>query len=128
MQPRKMQGTSLIRFLFLAAILSAVIVPAAKLIPAYIESYNVRQSMQAVANDESLTRGMDVSEAVIRTALQKRFDINGVQSVNANKLRIKVVRDGYQLNLNYQIIVTILANFDVVLTFDEEVVVNRSAV
>lgn len=126
MQHTRMTGISIVGFLVLLGVLCVLALPAAKLIPPYIEHYNVRQALTALQSDRKLTSNPGASETEFRGALQRRLDVNDVTSVTAEKLSVKNKREGFELKLKYDVTVPLISTVDVLLKFDEQVLVKRS--
>jgi len=115
---KKQQGLTLISMVFFATVFCLVAVISMRLIPLYLENYNVVGSMK------SLTPVMTKTD--LRRSLQRRFMINEVRRIKPEQVEIKNVRKGFNVRVAYDITIKMFGNIDAVVHFDDSVVVPYS--
>lgn len=118
---RKQRGITLMGFIMVAAIAGFFALIGFKLFPAYSEYYGVVQGMKAVSEIPG-AGNMELSE--LQRALQKRFDVGYVDTVEAKNATLIRDKAGNQLNMNYEYRKPLLYNLDYVAKFDYTVKLN----
>jgi Tfp pilus assembly protein PilE len=121
---RKQRGITLMGFIMVAAVAGFFALIGFKLFPAYSEYYGVVQGMKAVAAIPG-SGNMDISE--LQKALQKRFDVGYVDTVEAKSATLIRDKAGNQLNMNYEYRKPLFYNLDYVAKFDYTVTLNGQA-
>lgn len=86
-----------------------------RLLPLYIEAAAVRSSLQGL--ESSLGSG-NTSPGLIRSGLNKRFDINSINSVEPEDITILRERGVFVIDINYEVRVPFVANVDFIVSFD----------
>lgn len=114
---KKQRGITLMGFIMVLIVGAFFALIAMKLVPIYSEFFSVKSSMKSVAND-----GLGDKElSEIQAALQRKFDIDYVDSVSAKQARIVPGTGGKQLNMNYEVRKPFVYNIDFVVKFDYSV-------
>ena len=114
----KQRGITLIGFILVMVIVAMFAVIAMNLVPVYQEAFAVKRAMTGLAE----TPGADKMEIVeAQKALQKRFDIDYVESVQAKEAKLERKDGGLQLVLNYEVRKPLVYNLDFVAKFDNQV-------
>lgn len=121
-QVSRQRGLTLLGFIMVAAIVVAVAIIALKLFPVYQEYYAVTQAMSAVANEPNVTAK---TPAEIREMLFNRFYISYVESVKKTDVKFSR-RNGYRMNVAYEVRKPMVGNVDVVAVFDKTVTLGTS--
>ncbi len=116
-QVSKQRGLTLLGFIMVAAIVVAMALIALKLFPVYQEYYAVTQAMDAVAAEANVTAK---SPAEIRQMLFNRFYISYVDSVKKTDVKFSR-RNGYKMNVAYEVRKPMVGNIDVVTVFNKTV-------
>jgi Tfp pilus assembly major pilin PilA len=114
---KKQRGITLMGFIMVLIVGAFFALIAMKLVPIYSEFFSVKSSMKSIASDGLGEK--DISE--IQTALQRKFDIDYVDSVTAKQARIVPGTGGKQLNMNYEVRKPFVYNIDFVVKFDYSV-------
>lgn len=85
-----------------------------KIVPLYLEYFNVVSSINSLKDDPDLTAK---GERQIRVLIRKRFEINDVKRVRAED--VKIVKSGGKLivSVQYDAQTTIVANVDLIARF-----------
>ena len=123
---RRYRGISLIGFLIVAVIASVILLVLLKLTPAYMQHLNIAQSLQKVEKNIELPNNNAEARMEIRSALQRRFDVQDVTAIQARDIKITQVRNGYELTAKYTITVNIFGNLSIQLKFNDKGQVNYS--
>ena len=113
----KQRGITLLGFIFVAIIGAFFAFIAMKLMPVYSEFFSVKSSMNSLAKES--VSGEDLTS--IQTKLQRRFDIDYVETVTAKQAKIVPGTGGKQLNMNYEVRTPFVYNVDFVVKFDYSV-------
>lgn len=114
-------GITFIGWLFLLAPVAVVGYAVIRLTPVYLNYMKVSKALEQTASEN---RGdAQVNPAAIRSAIEKRFDIDGVTFPEASA--VSVSRDGtqWQLSVNYDDIVPMFAGISLLVQFDKSVAV-----
>ena len=84
---------------------------ALKIVPLYLEYFNVVSSINSLKDDPDLTAK---SESQIRVLVRKRFEINDVKRVKAED--VKIVKSGGRviINVEYDAEASIIGNIDLI--------------
>jgi cell division protein FtsL len=114
----KQRGITLIGFVLVMFVVAVFAVIAMNLVPVYSEAFSVKKAMETLAAQPGADK-MEIIEA--QKALQKRFDIDYVQSVLANQAKLERKDGGLQLILNYEVRKPLVYNLDFVAKFDNTV-------
>lgn len=121
---RKQRGITLMGFIMVATIAGFFALIGFKLFPAYSEYYGVVQAMKSVAATQGADK-MDLRD--LQRALQKRFDIGYVDTVEGKDATLIKDNGPVKLNINYEYRKELLYNLDYVAKFDYTVTLNSQA-
>lgn len=94
---QRQNGFTLITLLFLLALAIGVALVAFRVVPAYMDYFTVRNSLENILK----TGGVDQSNESLRDSFEKRLDVNFVKNVTARDLEID--KDGGMLTLRVPI-------------------------
>lgn len=114
---RKQQGITLIGFMIILGIVLFSAFIAMKLFPVYQEYFSVVTAMKGVAQEPNV---QSKSPAEVRKMLFNRFYISYVESVERDDVTISK-RNGYTVNIAYEVRKPLLGNLDIVAKFDKTV-------
>lgn len=111
---KKQQGATLVGMIFVAGLIVAVAILAAKLAPPYIEFMSVKKILNAMATSGDLKT---MSPQELRTSFSKRADIDNIRSVQPEDLTIS--REGSEavVSVEYSVKVPVAANVSALLDF-----------
>ena len=120
----KQRGITLLSFIMVLIVIAMFAVIAMNLFPVYSEGFSVQNAMKSVANEPNAA---NTPLPVLQKSLQRHFDIDYIDSVQANNA--KVIRDkgGNILNMTYEVRKHLVYNLDFVAMFDYEVDLSTSA-
>ncbi len=88
-----------------------------KLIPIYLEGFNVGSVVSGVASDPEM-RGVPPGK-VVRTIL-KRLDINMATSVTKDDIYITREKDHILIEVDYEVREPVVGNLDIIVTFNKQ--------
>lgn len=102
-------------FMFAAVALVLVVLPALKLLPAYMENKKIEQHFVAIANDPEM---QNAGPREIRDAFSKRTSIDDIKAIKPEE--IEIAKDGNKLVLSasYFIKIPLAANVSLYLDFN----------
>ncbi|MGD0958802.1 MAG: DUF4845 domain-containing protein [Methylomonas sp.] len=112
----RQQGISAISQLFVIIIILSVFLLALKIIPIYLNNYKVASSLKALQNTPGL---LSLSATEIRSKLDKYFDMNYVEHVTAQDIKIVKQYDYVKVDINYERVEPIVGNLSVLVEFNE---------
>ena len=101
----------LVVFAFLAAILM-------RLVPVYIEYFNVKSSLERLATEQGLGKA---SGRQLKDRLMRQFDINNIENVKRED--IKIAKEGHKKTVivDYEVRRPLVANIDMIVHFHDQV-------
>ncbi len=114
----KQAGASLTGMLLVVAAVGFIAYTAVKLVPIYMESFNVKASLRSLS--EEVRQGAGATE--IRNELMKRLQLNNVSSVRPENVDIKSVGRTRVVSVNYSAQTRFYGNLHLLMNFDESVV------
>lgn len=114
----KQAGASLSGMLLVVAAIGFIAYTAIKLVPIYMESFNVKASLRSLS--EEVNQGASAGE--IRNELMKRLQLNNVSSVRPENVDIKAMGRTRVVSVNYNAETRFYGNLHLLVKFDESVV------
>ncbi|HET9843187.1 MAG TPA: DUF4845 domain-containing protein [Gammaproteobacteria bacterium] len=118
----RQKGMTFVSWLVIALVGITILILGIRLVPAYLESFAVKKSLESLAEEKGILKK---SPASVKDLLSRRFQVNEVRHVDPKALKIEKVGDQHQLRLDYEIRVRALGNIDAVLRFDQKVTVEQ---
>jgi hypothetical protein len=120
----KQRGITLMSFVLVLIVIVMFAVIAMNLFPVYSEGFSVHAAMKSLAKEPGAA---NMPLPTIQTSLQRRFDIDYVDSVQGKDA--KVIRDkgGNILNMTYEVRKHLFYNIDFVAMFDYNVPLNPNS-
>lgn len=114
----RQSGMTLIGFLLMFMLIGFFTLLTIKLVPIYLEHYKIVSSLEALKSDPDLATRP--KEEILKT-LEKRWDINMVNRVTAQD--VKITKQGGRLTVQiaYEAVEHIMGNVDVLVTFDDSI-------
>lgn len=111
------RGMTLIGFLFVLILVVIVVILGMKIVPIYAEYYDVVSSMEGLQAEPNMAQK---STSEIRDLLFRRLYVNYVSNVKQGDVHV-VRRGGVQVHVAYQVRKHLVANMDVIASFDKTV-------
>lgn len=122
---RHQRGFTFIGFLITAFIGICIALVGFKIIPSYIEYYNIVHSMQSLQSQSSSIDTENNIRYEIRKALQRRFEVNAITSIASKDVKIFSQRSNqYELIADYNVKVPLVSNISLLIHFKKSVVVS----
>lgn len=117
----RQRGMTFLGILILVAFVGIFVYGGLKLTPVYLEYMNVARSMDSLRNEAPGS-----NPNALRVALQKRFDIDDVQSITVRD--VEITRDGenWIVRAAWERTTPFVANVGFIVTFDKSVEVPAS--
>jgi hypothetical protein len=120
--PKRQRGITLLGFLIGAAFIGLFVLAGIKLVPVYLEFAKIQSTLTSVRDEE---QGQRPTIEQIRSAIERRFDIEDVRVISAKDVKITRVEGGYELRATYDGRTRYLGNLYLVAEFDTAVEVMR---
>ncbi len=111
----KQRGMGFFGFILVAAGIIFVAILGMKLVPPYIHSAQISQILKSIAKDPAM---QDASLNDIRSAYQKRADINYITDIKASDLEISKGDGVLSLSTSYTIKMPLVGNITLLLEFN----------
>lgn len=114
----RQSGMTMIGFLLMFMLIGFFTLLTIKLVPIYLEHYKIVSSLEALKSDPDLVS--KPKEEILKT-LEKRWDINMVNRVTVQD--VKITKQGGRLTVQiaYEAVEHIMGNVDVLVTFDDSI-------
>jgi hypothetical protein len=110
------QGMTFWGLVFFLSVLAFVLFIGFKLFPAYMEDFKVKAALDSLARQPDIGA---MSRADISSALEKRFDIDNIDSVKlAQALSVETRGRQKIIRIRYDNVIPIVANLSILLEFD----------
>lgn len=122
MNKHNQKGMTALGWLIVLALIGFFALVAIRLLPMYMESFEVAGSLESLKNEPFITQK---SVAEVASLIQKRFDVNDIKSVN-RKTDVKIEKSGGTLKVTvaYESRKHLLGNLDIVGVFNKQVEIN----
>jgi Domain of unknown function (DUF4845) len=118
---RRQAGITAIGFLFLACVFGLIGLAAIKVVPLYLQ----KMRLATVLNDvKSELDGQGPTPQGIRVALEKRFDIEGVD-IPREAVKITQMNNGYRVRIQQEQKTPFVADLWFLIVFDGQVEIRR---
>ncbi len=115
---RQSRGTSVLGVFIFILMLLVLAYIVARLAPAYVDNYQIKISLEAMAQDPSVK---DLTREEIRDFFMRRIQVNNVRNFDSSKLDIERKNNKLVFVVNYDTRVHVIANIDAVMTFNNQV-------
>lgn len=109
------KGVSLSGLLMWSVVLVMVAILGMKLAPAYIEYASIQKALVSIASDPDFK---DATPRQIRESFQKRSQIDDIREVTGKDIEIKKENKQRTLEINYSVIVPVVANISLFIEFN----------
>lgn len=116
------QGFTLITIVIILFLIGFFTMLILKIGPIYLNNMKVRSSLQAI---KSTTDISSKSKQEVTSLLNKRFDVNYVDFIDKNDIKITKHGDYLKVEIAYEVIENIVGNLDVLVTFNEVIEVGN---
>ncbi len=113
-------GISVLGLITVLILIGFVGLMVMRLVPVYMESFEVGGIVNGLAEDSSLH---GATHAQLRQALNRRFSVNNIQSVDRDDISFERERDGTRVVVEYEARVPLVGNLDGIASFRKEALV-----
>lgn len=114
--PSRQTGLGALGWLIVLAIASFALTCFFKLGPVYLDYWQVKQALEEVLADPQVA-AQPKDELLV--TIGRNFDVNRIEVIRPNQLRITETREGRELDASYEKRVPLVHNIDVVVKFDQ---------
>jgi hypothetical protein len=114
--PGRERGLTFLSFLILLAVIGFFTLLVVKIVPVYLDHYKVVSTLEALKSDKNLASR---SKDEILKSLEKRWDIDMIDSVTKNNVIFTKSGDRLKIQISYDVAKPILGNVDAVMHFDD---------
>lgn len=118
----RQSGITALGFLIVAAFVGMFALAAIKLIPVYMEYGKIQATLEKVRDEY---KGARPTPEQIRDSIERRFNIEYVNSITARDVEVTRTSGGYKVRAAYEGKVTYLGNLNLVADFDTSVEIAR---
>ena len=116
--PSQQRGMTGIGWLFVMAMLLVFMLIAVKLVPAYIDQFNVSSVLSSLKNEPGIGT---MTGGEVANIIMKRLDINMVTAVKRDDIYISQQAGSRVIEIEYQVQRKLLANVDVLISFNNRI-------
>jgi hypothetical protein len=114
----RQRGMSMLGAVFAILLGAFVLTCVLKLGPAYMSNWQI-QSILSSMKSEFEQAEMVVDRRAVHRKLSKRFDIDQIDAITFQDVKVSRDEDDVVVNANYESRIPLLANIDVVLKFED---------
>ncbi|PWY53851.1 DUF4845 domain-containing protein [Legionella qingyii] len=123
----KQKGMTFIGMIFTVVVIVMAAIVVMRVIPVYLQYYSIIKSVKGLNSVPlSTLSGDPVADVnLLKSTMDKRLDINGVESLKENQLMIEPIGSNkFRVKVKYQVIKPLVYNISLLFDFDhtEEVV------
>ena len=111
---KQQRGATFLGMLFIAAVLVFVAIVGVKMVPPYIEYFNVKKILASMRNAGEM-KGSTPKE--IRASFERRATIDNIQSIRAEELEIRAEGEEAVVTAAYSVKVPIMGNVSACMDF-----------
>ncbi len=125
MQLSKQTGITFWGFIFAIALALAILVLSVRLLPVYLENMSVQQTLDQLADNETVLDSRSYTSAVseMKRVIRNNFEVKYVNRKLLSDIKYDLIDDGILVFINYEVRKKIVGNVDIVVSFYNEVLV-----
>ncbi|QXP83579.1 DUF4845 domain-containing protein [Methylococcus sp. Mc7] len=120
--PRHQRGLTFLSFALLMAVAGFFLLLLFRIGPVYLNHYKVRSSLESLKSDREM---LEKSREDILKTLEKRWDINMVDTVTTKDVRITRSDGILRVQVAYEVVRPIMGNVEALIHFDDQIEVER---
>ncbi|MDJ0806673.1 MAG: DUF4845 domain-containing protein [Gammaproteobacteria bacterium] len=113
---KRQHGLTMISWLVVLTVIGFFIMVGLRVVPVYLEHHSVKNVLESLNHEPFISR-KPVSE--IRNMLFRRFDINNINGLDREQVRIRRSGGITTIEINYEKRRPIAGNVEVLMTFNE---------
>ena len=120
--PRHQQGLTFISLVFVLALIAFFVLLGLKIGPIYLNHSKVVSALAEIKKTPDIE---EQSEAEIRDSLSKRFNINYVDDVTQDDIKVTRHNDYLKVAIEYEVVTKIAGNLSVLVEFNDVIEVGK---
>jgi hypothetical protein len=120
---QRQRGATLLGMLTIGSILMLAVYAGIRLVPLYLDNMAVVKAMNDISKQ---MQGSTMTPAAIRTALNARWTVDYISSVQPEDIEITPVAKGLEMRAAYEARAPFIANIFLVVEFNKAVVISSS--
>ena len=120
--PKHQQGLTFISLVFVLALIGFFVLLGLKIGPIYLNHSKVVSALAEIKKTPDIE---EQSEAEIRGGLSKRFDINYVDDVTQDDIKVTRHNDYLKVAIEYEVVTKIAGNLSVLVEFNDVIEVGK---
>ena len=118
----RQRGVTFIGWLFLLVPIGILVYAAIRLTPIYIEYMDIARALEQVKTEYD---GNGPTSSAIRNSLEKRFDVEDVNSISFKDILIQPREGGLEVSVDYSATAPLFANLALTASFKKSIDVKR---
>ncbi len=119
---KSQQGYTFISLVFILGMVAVVVLLLFAIGPIYLDHSKVKSAIEAVQKSGNLS---EMSEAEIKSSLDKRFNLNYVSDLKAQDVKVTKRGAYVKIEANYEVVKKIVGNLSALVTFNDVIEVGR---
>lgn len=128
---QKQQGMTVFAFLFTVVSVVIIGVLLMRIIPVYVQDYEVKSSIKALKNlpPSSFTSNTMSNVSMLKDKLINQLSLNGIYDIKPEQIKVSGNQPGrYTVTLDYVVVKSLVYNISLMFTFNnsEEVILGSS--
>jgi Domain of unknown function (DUF4845) len=112
------RGATFLGIVIILLILGSALYAGIRLVPVYLEYTKVARSLEQVRDEHA---AIETSQALIRRSLERRWDVEDIESIGWKEIEIDRTTAGYDLIASYEAERPFIANVYLLVRFDKTV-------
>ena len=113
---KRQHGVTGLGWLIILGLIAFFVTLILKLLPVYLENFNVKSSMASMERTNGLFR---MSKAKIRGLLKKKLDVNDIKNVKKKNVKINKRNGLVIINVDYSVKVPLVKGLSLIAEFHE---------
>jgi hypothetical protein len=113
-------GATFLGMVIILVILGAGLYAGIRLVPVYLEYTKVARALEQVRDEHA---AIESNVQLIRRSLERRWDVEDIQSIGWKEIDIKKGNEGYEVRAAYDVERPFIANVYLLTKFDKSVIV-----
>lgn len=114
------RGITFLGILFVAIVIIFSALILIRIIPPYMDFYQVKDSLETLAKDPNTAH---MNKAQFREMFSRRLHVNNINNIDPNKLEIENDKGKTKLVIKYETRVHVIGNLDAVMNFESQAMV-----
>ena len=119
---QRQRGMTFLGIVTILAILGAGLYAGIRLVPVFLEYTKVARALEQVRDEHA---AIDTNPQLIRNSLERRWDVEDINSIGWNEVEIKRTSEGYDVRATYKVEQPFIANVFLLAKFDKSVTIKQ---